>query len=64
MFVEDKYVNKTKCRETDADEMTAFLGLLILVGTFIGGKLNVRDILNKNGLRVDIICTYFIQRCL
>lgn len=52
--IADNYQRERACRLTDKTEITAFLGLLILTGSFRSGHQNLEDLWRKDGFGIEI----------
>ena len=56
LLIRDKsenYTQKSKARDTDNVEMKAFLGLLLLAGTYDSNRMNLDDLWKTDGTSVD-----------
>ena len=57
LFIRDKrenYTQKSKARDTDNVEMKAFLGLLLLAGTYHSNRMNLDDLWKTDGTGIDV----------
>ena len=57
LFIGDKrenYTQKSKARDTDNVEMKAFLGLLLLAGTYHSNRMNLDNLWKTDGTGIDV----------
>ena len=57
LFIRDKrenYTQKSKARDTDNVEMKAFLGLLLLAGTYHSNRMNLDNLWKTDGTGIDV----------
>ena len=57
LFIRNKrenYTQKSKARDTDNVEMKAFLGLLLLAGTYHSNRMNLDNLWNTDGTGIDV----------
>ena len=57
LFIRDKrenYTQKSKARDTDNVEMKAFLGLLLLAGTYHSNRINLDNLWKIDGTGIDV----------
>ena len=65
------YVRERKAKPTDLCEIKALFGLLYLAGTLKSGRLNTKELWDRNGVGVERFwlvmsrdCFHFLLRCL
>ena len=57
LLIRDKrenYTQKSKARDTDNVEIKAFLGLLLLAGTYHSNRMNLDDLWKSDGTGIDV----------